>query len=212
MFPLVFFDVDTQRDFIEETGALAVPMAAALRDALRILTETARALQIPILASCDAHAKDDPEFKDFPPHCIVGTRGAEKIPETWVRGSYLVPASGRRRPWIDEKNWRQRGGEVVLETASLDPFANPAAAMLLKSMEPRRVAVYGVATEYGVRYAVLNCINLGIAEVYLVRDAVKGLTEEGEHQALVEMADRGARYISTHDLCVQASGWMKERR
>ncbi|MCX7804131.1 MAG: cysteine hydrolase family protein [Planctomycetota bacterium] len=212
MFPVIFFDADTQRDFIEPRGAYPVPDAAVIRSRLRELAETARSFAIPILASWDAHPKDDPQFSSAPPHCVIGTKGQEKIPETWLRSAFLVPASGRRRPWVNMKELRSQGGQIVLEKAVDDPFGNPATETLLRELEPRRIVIYGVATEGAVRAFADRCLTLGFGEIFLARDAVRGRSAEEEHRTLVELADRGVRFETAHALCLMASEWMAERR
>ena len=49
--PQVFVDIDTQRDFLEPTGALFVPGSTALVPHLARLTRFARDQRIPILAT-----------------------------------------------------------------------------------------------------------------------------------------------------------------
>ena len=49
--PLVFVDVDTQRDFLEPDGALAIPGAEAILPNLARLTAFARRQGIPVLAT-----------------------------------------------------------------------------------------------------------------------------------------------------------------
>ena len=53
------------------------------------LVEAARAAGIPHVASADDHELTDPEISEsptsqttYPPHCLRGTHGAEKIAET----------------------------------------------------------------------------------------------------------------------------------
>ena len=64
------------------------------------LVQAAREAGIPHVASADDHELTDPEIVDdpdfantFPPHCLRGTTGAEKIPETRAGG----PAAARAR-------------------------------------------------------------------------------------------------------------------
>ena len=85
----VLWDVDTQVDFIEVGGKLAVPHADATVPAMARLVDWARREGIPHVASADDHELTDaeisesPDYADtFPPHCLRGTRGAEKIPQT----------------------------------------------------------------------------------------------------------------------------------
>src|ERR1700757_5145465 len=85
----ILWDVDTQVDFVEASGKLAVPDAEARVPAMARLVEWARREGIPHVASADDHELTDPEISEspdyahtFPPHCLRGTRGAEKITQT----------------------------------------------------------------------------------------------------------------------------------
>src|ERR1035438_3916644 len=82
MHDTVFFDVDTQKDFLLPVGALYVPGAEHLIPTLAKLFASARHRGIPVISTADAHSERDPEFAQWPPHCIVGTLGQAKIPET----------------------------------------------------------------------------------------------------------------------------------
>ena len=80
----VFYDIDTQYDFISKDGALSVPGAEDIRENLQELTNYAIENGIKIIASADAHPPDDKEFEIFPPHCVQGTPGQKKVEETTV--------------------------------------------------------------------------------------------------------------------------------
>jgi nicotinamidase-related amidase len=93
----IFFDVDTQNDFMNRDGALYVPDAELIKPNLKKLTDYAREKNIPILGSVDKHFGTE-EYKErekelkrwggpFPDHCITGTEGELKINET-VRWTY----------------------------------------------------------------------------------------------------------------------------
>ncbi|MBX6316059.1 MAG: isochorismatase family protein, partial [Isosphaeraceae bacterium] len=77
--PFVFVDIDTQRDFLEPTGALYVPGSSAILPQLARLTACARDRLIPVLATACAHRLDDPDPEPFPPHCLVGTPGQGRV-------------------------------------------------------------------------------------------------------------------------------------
>src|SRR3954468_23952493 len=88
----ILWDVDTQVDFMEPSGKLYVPNARDVAPAMERLVGAARAAGIVHVASADDHELTDPELSDspdfgntFPPHCLRGTRGAEKIMETKQR-------------------------------------------------------------------------------------------------------------------------------
>jgi nicotinamidase-related amidase len=58
--PLIFVDVDTQRDFLEPDGALFISGSEVIRPNLARLTRFAREQGIPILATACAHHEGDP--------------------------------------------------------------------------------------------------------------------------------------------------------
>src|SRR5436190_8628265 len=85
----ILWDVDTQIDFVHPDGKLAVPGAEEVVPAMQRLVEAARAAGIVHVASADDHELTDEEISEqpdfrttYPPHCLRGTRGARKIPET----------------------------------------------------------------------------------------------------------------------------------
>ena len=94
----IFWDVDTQVDFMVPGGKLYVPDAAAITANLDRLTRHARERGIPRVASVDDHTLFDPEISDtpdfretFPPHCLHGTDGQKKIPATAMASPVVVP-------------------------------------------------------------------------------------------------------------------------
>ena len=94
---LIFWDVDTQYDFMRADGKLYVPDAESIVDNLKRLTEHARAAGIQIVATADDHSvadaeiSDDPDFVvTFPPHCMRDTAGQRRIPETVPRHPLVV--------------------------------------------------------------------------------------------------------------------------
>ena len=61
---LIFWDVDTQYDFISPDGKLHVPRAEAIVPRLGALTDFAHANRIRIVASAEDHIPGDAEFSD----------------------------------------------------------------------------------------------------------------------------------------------------
>ena len=70
----VFFDIDTQIDFVYPAGALYVPGAERI---LPVIGELNRRAPL-VISTMDAHSEDDPEFQIYPHHCVVGTTGQQK--------------------------------------------------------------------------------------------------------------------------------------
>jgi hypothetical protein len=70
---IIFWEVDTQADFMLPGGKLYVPGAERLLPNIRKLTDAARQGRVFLVSHGCFHIKDDPEFKMFPPHCIKGS-------------------------------------------------------------------------------------------------------------------------------------------
>jgi nicotinamidase/pyrazinamidase len=193
--PLVFFDVDTQVDFMCPTGKLYVPGAEKIVPNLQRLMNWARENDVPVISSADAHSPNDPEFKHWPPHCVLGTPGQQRIPETQFPGPVVIPC----RPGAFQPPARF-AGQFVLEKATYSTEDNPNFDALLRALGPRRAVLFGVVTEYCVRANALALRQRGFP-VDLVSDAIKCLSEEGGGKALEEMAAAGVRMVTTAEVC-----------
>jgi len=185
-----FFDVDTQRDFMVPRGRLYVPGARMVSTNIRRLIAHAAERGIRLFSSVDAHPEGDPEFKVFPPHCVVGTRGQEKIRGTILPDHVVVGMAARlsRKALADALGHDQ----IIIEKQSYDVFDNPNTKALIRASGCTRFVVFGVATDICVRAAALGLLRSGF-RVALVTDAIKGVTAEGTRAALAEMRQAGAR-------------------
>ena len=194
---IIFWDVDTQRDFMLPCGKLYVPGAEKLIPNLDRLTEQARKDRVFLVSDACIHAPDDPEFQRFPPHCVRGTSGAEIIPQTIAKRFLILPNRREATVPLDLTPYQQ----VVLEKQTLDVFDNPLTETVLERLKrftdpDAEFFVFGVVTEYCVR-----CVAKGLLErgrrVALVEDAIKTLKAEDGESALAEMKSRGARMVTT---------------
>ena len=88
---------------------------------------------------------------------------------------------------------------IYFEKQSYDIFTNPAFAEFLKQAKIKQAIVYGVATDYCVKAAVLGMQDKGI-QCYIVEDAIKGVDPETTKQALEEMTNAGAKLVTTKDI------------
>jgi len=164
----VFFDIDTQLDFLVPGGALYVPGAEKIIPRIAELNR-----QAPLLVStADAHAENDAEFKLYPPHCVAGTLGQHKPACTMV-------------------------GQFILEKQALDCFTNPALDVKLREWNAERYVVYGVVTEICVRYAAFGLLKYG-KPVSIVANAVKALDEAAAEKMFVEFRRRGGEVSDGH--------------
>jgi nicotinamidase/pyrazinamidase len=201
----IFWDVDTQRDFMEPDGALYVPGAEAIVDNLAGLQRYARVSGIPIVHTADDHeltddeiAVDGADFHDtFPPHCLRGTPGAERIAETAPEeGAYEIAWNGEG---IDPSRvaWEH---EIVLHKKRFDVFSNPATPAVLDALAPPRVVVYGVALDVCDRFAVEGMLERGGAEIVVVADATAAIDVAEGNRLLADWASRGVRIVSTGEV------------
>jgi nicotinamidase/pyrazinamidase len=192
---LVFFDIDTQVDFMLPHGKLYVPSAEQIVPNLVRLMSFAWEHGVPVVSSADAHTPDDPEFAIWPPHCVIGTPGQRRIPETQFADATVVPS--RPGAFAPPTKWP---AQIIIEKPTYDTAANPNFDAILGALDPRRTVVFGVATEYCVRADALALRERGFP-VDLVIDAIKPITEEGGRKAIGEMTAAGVRLVSTAEVC-----------
>jgi len=176
---LAFFDIDTQIDFLFPAGALYVPGAERLIPALSRLNHHAAAHGIPLVSSTCSHSEDDPEFHDWPPHCVAGTVGQLKPAETLLE---------------------KRDQQILFEKNQLDITASPHFQPLLTRLGVDGYVVYGVVTEYCVRFAALALLATG-KPVTLITDAIQTLSPEASENTIREFTARGGRLTTVVGVC-----------
>jgi nicotinamidase/pyrazinamidase len=188
---IFFLDVDTQQDFMLSKGALYVPGAERIIPKLRRLFDFARKNEVNILSSVDAHIANDPEFGQFPPHCVKGTQGQRKLEDTLLPRPLIFPSISIDRNLVDSVRKHQ---QIIVEKQTLDIFSNPVTVRLLRVLPPRGI-VFGVTTEYCVKLACLGLRRNGVQTVVL-SDVIRALTPKTEKTALEEMRLAGVEFIT----------------
>jgi nicotinamidase/pyrazinamidase len=190
---VIFWEVDTQADFMLPGGKLYVPGAEKTIPNLKRLVDAARQGRVLLVSDACQHTPNDPEFRDFPPHCVRGTPGAEIIPEARADRLLTIPNDANFALPADFEKYQQ----VVLEKQTLDVFDNPQTKILVERLDREaEFAVFGVVTEYCVRLAALGLLDRG-RRVSVVRDAIETLNAEAGQRTLEEFSARGARLITT---------------
>ena len=164
----VFFDVDTQIDFLYPAGALYVPGAEKIVAQIAELNRFAGAHGIPLVSTMDAHSEDDPEFKTWPPHCVVETASQQKPEATLLAKRAAIPNT-RVAMNMDAQ-------QFLLEKQTFDCFTNVNLAALIERFSAERYVVYGVVTEICVKLAAFGLLKTG-KRVELVTDAVRSLRD-----------------------------------
>jgi nicotinamidase/pyrazinamidase len=192
---VIFWKVDAQEDFMKPGGKLYVPGAERLLPNLRQLTNAAREGRVFLVSHGCVHELDDPEFAQFPPHCIRGSAGAQLVPEALAEKSVTIPNEPAAKLPDDLSQYQQ----IILEKQTLDIFESRHAESLLARL-PRdaEFIVFGVVTEYCVRFAAKGLLERG-RRVSVVWDAIETLDAKESRRTLEELTALGARLISTDE-------------
>jgi nicotinamidase/pyrazinamidase len=195
----LLWDVDTQVDFIDADGKLAVPNAEARVPAMARLVEWARREGIPHVASADDHELTDPEISEspdyadtFPPHCLRGTRGADKIAATEQTDPVPLGATEVPEQWL-------RGREFLIHKKHFDVFTNPNTERLLEHFEPDEIVLFGVATDICNDAAIKGLRKRGY-DVTFVEDASCGIDDERSQACIVDWQGGGVRIATVDDV------------
>jgi len=191
----IFWEVDVQRDFMLPGGALYVPGAEKLLPNIRKLTDAARRGKVLLISSGDFHAPNDPEFQQFPPHCVKGTPGAQLLPEALTEKVVRIENQPSAKLPDDLSPYQQ----IILEKQTLDVFQTLHADELMQRLGDRpEFVVFGVVTEYCVACAVKGLIERK-RRVAVVRDAIQTLAAEAGEKALTEFQKLGAWLVGTEE-------------
>jgi nicotinamidase/pyrazinamidase len=192
---VVFWEVDTQADFMLPGGKLYVPGAERLLPNICRLTDAARQGRVLLVSHGCYHTKNDPEFKMFPPHCVKGTPGSAYIPEAMAGKSITISNDEETQLPRDLSPYQQ----IHLEKQTLDIFESRHADELVKRLpENAEVVVFGVVTEYCVRFAAKGLLERG-RRVSVVQDAVETLDATEGDRTVAELKALGAKMISTDE-------------
>jgi len=174
----VFFDIDSQLDFLYPAGALYVPRAERIVPAIARLNRYAAAHGIPLISTTDAHDENDVEFSQWPPHCIAGTLGQRKAEAT------LVDAER----------------QIIVRKQTVDVFLCRELVSVVERLNPERAVVYGVVTEICVLSAARGLLRMG-KRVTVVTDAVEALSVKGSDRALEEVRAGGGSWATAGEIC-----------
>lgn len=190
---LVFWEVDTQADFMLPGGKLYVPGAEGLLPNIRRLTDAARQGRVFLVSHGCYHTKNDPEFQTFPPHCIKGTAGSLFVPEALTDKVVTVPNEAAAELPRDLSPYQQ----ILLEKQTLDIFESRYAGRLVERFAVDvEFVVFGVVTEYCVRFAAKGLLDRG-RRVSVVQDAIETLKAEDAQRTTIELQSLGARLVTT---------------
>jgi nicotinamidase/pyrazinamidase len=199
----ILWDVDTQIDFIDPGGKLYFLGAERARPAMGYLVEAAHAAGVVHVASTDQHELSDPEISEqpdfdttWPPHCLLGTRGAEKIPETKQPDPLPLPLLPVPHPILRRLLEGRR--EILIPKKHYDPFTNPNTETVLDYLDPDEIVLFGVATEICDDVAVRALLRRG-RRIAFVEDAARGVDEARAAACVEGWRERGVRTTTAEE-------------
>ncbi len=177
----IFWNVDTQFDFVSPKGKLYVTDAEMLLSTWKEITDFAEHESIKVINTADWHHSNSselsgsPDFiKSFPEHCMADTLGAQFVNETNPENPLIIDWD--RDIQLDRKLIRgNRFRNFILRKDAFDVFkGNPYTGNIVDILSPKIVIVYGVTTNVCVNDAVLGLVKR-VPKVVVVEDAVKEL-------------------------------------
>jgi nicotinamidase/pyrazinamidase len=195
----ILWDVDTQVDFMLPQGKLYVPGAEKVAPAMGRLVEAARAAGTVHVASADDHELTDDEISEhpdfqttYPPHCLRGTHGARKVPETDQEDPVPIGLEVLPERYV-------RGREFLVLKKNFDVFTNPNTDRLIAALDPDEIVVFGVATDVCDDAAIRGFLDRG-RRVRFVEDAARGLDEGRVASCTASWRERGVEFTTAEQI------------
>lgn len=176
--------VDVQNDFCPG-GALAVSEGDEIIPVLNRYIELFSKNRLPIFASRDWHPRVTKHFREFggrwPKHCVQNTKGARFHPDLKLPKDAIILSKGMDPDKESYSAFHALDSNGVEFLKLLDTFGI------------EELFVGGLATDYCVKFSVLDALRLGF-KVNLLTDAIKGvnLKPKDSEEAIREMIRHGA--------------------
>ena len=82
--------IDMQNDFVKEGGSLFVPSAQGTILNIKMLVDSTRKKEMPVVYTQDTHFEGDKEWTIWPEHCRKGTKGWQIIDELKPKENEMV--------------------------------------------------------------------------------------------------------------------------
>jgi nicotinamidase/pyrazinamidase len=190
---VIFWEVDTQADFMLPDGKLYVPGAENLLPNVSRLVDQAREGRVLLISHGCIHLEGDPEFNQFPAHCLRDTPGSEFVPHALA--DKVLTVSNTHDSGLPEDIFAHQ--QILLEKDTLDVFQSLHAKALIERLDPNaEIFMFGVVTEICVRLAARGLLEEG-RRVSIVEDAIATLNPAEGQRALDELRKLGAKLVTT---------------
>ena len=194
-------------DFMRASGALYVPGSEEIIPLLERLTRHAHQRGIRIIASADDHVPGHrelsatPDWKEtFPDHCMRGTPGQRKIPETGLENPLVIEPEPQDPAELAARA-RVHRGDILFHKHWFDVFTNANVLPVVDAVTPDEIVLYGVALDVCDRYAVEGLLaHRPAIPLTVVTDATRAIRPEQGPALLEEWRRRGVRLATGEEV------------
>lgn len=178
---LLFWNVDTQFDFVDPHGKLYVRGAEKLKPIWQEITNWAKIKSVRVVNTCDYHDVNSIEISlnhdfihTFPSHCIAETTGCEFIKETNPENSVIINWNADY-DFLFENSIQKKNRNIIIRKDAFDVFSgNPHSEKILSILNPEKIVIYGVTTNVCVDFAVVG-LSQRVKKVFVIEEAIKEL-------------------------------------
>jgi len=202
----IFWDVDTQFDFMRPKGKLYVTGAEDIIAKVSEVRKFALENGYSIIADIDWHSLDNkeiseaPDFKQtFPPHCMAGEPGSERVGFLGKLPIEYVQIDKMDAETIQNLICKEQF-HIVIKKDSIDVFSNCNTDKLVELISPKKVVVFGVALDFCVYYVVQGLRKFPAIKLFLLKDVVKGLGVRPDDEIFDELRQMGVEITELSEL------------
>lgn len=193
----LFWDIDTQYDFIMPDGKLYSKGAEEIIPVVSDLRAMAIENGCSIIASMDWHDPNNPEISDqpdfektFPAHCIAGTPGAARVGYLGNLPIDIIDLDLRNPGELAELVQKEQF-HMAIHKEAISVFSNPNTVNLIESAAPGRIIVFGMVLEFCVQDTLQGLAKFPDVQLVLVKDATAALDAGAEPRVLAELQRMG---------------------
>ena len=166
-----FVIVDLVNDFVNGKFGSSNAEKAAVRTAETLDLQP----DIPVIFTLDSHIKNDPEFRVWGEHCVIGTRGSELV-------DALKSFEGFR-----------------IKKRHFDSFHDSDLDGLLRALNVNKIYISGISTDICVLHTAAGAF-FRYYDITIVEDLCASIDPENHERALEDMKrNYGARIINSKE-------------
>ena len=184
----IVLDIEAQRDFFDPDGACFRPNSPAVAGQIVRLFNWVRAERIPVISTLLRLKRGGPGPMGTRPHCIDGTPGEQKLPQTILPNRINF---GIRNVTDLPHELFDRYQQLVFEKRDTDIFEHARIERLITELEPTTFVVCGAGVGQGIVEAVVGLRVRG-SEVIVAADAILDTEAPNQYLPYERMKAKGA--------------------